>query len=85
METLEQYFARPDTPMAGSPVGVLMVRILAKNPGMEYENARSKAHSLLALAAKSKRYRTPRVYSPEEEIASKARLAKAFRRVPAAA
>jgi hypothetical protein len=42
--TLEEYFEQPDTPAAESPVGVLMVRIIAKNPGIDLEGARAEAY-----------------------------------------
>jgi hypothetical protein len=29
---IDEYFARPETPAANSPVGVLMVKVIAKNP-----------------------------------------------------
>jgi hypothetical protein len=64
---LEAYFVRPDTPMADSPVGLLMRRIVEKNPGIEFVDARANAHALLQRVAGRKRYRTPRVLSPEEQ------------------
>ena len=41
--TFQGYFEQPDTPAAGSPMGVLMLRILAKNPGIDFEEARVQA------------------------------------------
>lgn len=76
--TAEEYFARRDTPQAGSPCGCLMVRILDKNPGMDHETARVEAHRLLALAAKSRNYQVPGVFSPEEQARNRERLNKAF-------
>ncbi len=49
--TFQVYFEQPDTPAAGSPVGVLMLRVLAKNPGMCFEEARTQAKSLPQQAA----------------------------------
>jgi hypothetical protein len=75
--TIEAYFDRPDTPAANSPVGVLMVKIVAKYP-IIFEDARQKAHELLDRAAKAKNYRTPQVYSEVELEARKERLKDAF-------
>jgi hypothetical protein len=49
--TFQGYFEQPDTPAAGSPVGVMMVRALAKNPGIDFEEARVQAKSLPQQAA----------------------------------
>jgi hypothetical protein len=38
------YLEQPDTPAACSPVGVLMSRTIAKNPGIGFEGARMEAH-----------------------------------------
>jgi hypothetical protein len=65
--TIREYFQRADTPQAQSPVGRLMVRILDKNPGMEYGAARAEATRLLQQAAARKAYRMPHVYSPAEQ------------------
>jgi ribosomal protein S30 len=83
METTEQYFARADTPMTGSPVGVVMVKVIEKHPGISFEDARRQAHDLLSKAAKSRRYQTPRVRSREEQAADAERLKNVFRSVPA--
>jgi hypothetical protein len=69
--TLEGYFEQLDTPVAESPVGVLMVRIVAKNPGIDLEGARAEAYELLAQAAGRKRYQVPPVLSPEEKAAKR--------------
>lgn len=76
METIEQYFARTDSPAAGSPIGVLMRRIVAKFPQMAFEQARAKAQGLLSRAARSFDYRTPPVRSAEGEAARKAAFAQ---------
>jgi hypothetical protein len=73
METTE-YFARPDTPAVGSPVGQLIVRILKKIPGTSFEDARAQANALLDKAAGRKIYSMPRVYSPEEQTARQAQF-----------
>jgi hypothetical protein len=78
-ETLEQYFDRRDTPSRNSPVGNTMVRILAKFPEISFTEARTKAHELLAIAAKSRVYRGPVVLSAEELAGRKERLARVFR------
>jgi hypothetical protein len=36
LNTLEDYFARPETPSAISPTGKLMVAVLAKFPGLSF-------------------------------------------------
>ena len=69
MATLSQYFERHDTPMADSPVGRTMAKILAKYPEMTFEEARAEAHVLLADAAKRRRYVAPEVLSVEEKAA----------------
>jgi hypothetical protein len=73
METMK-YFARPETPAAGSPVGALVIRIMDKNPGMGFEEARSLANIMLDKAAGRKVYTVPRVYSPEEKKARQAQF-----------
>lgn len=78
--TLDEWFARRDTPAAGSPVGVTMVRILKKNRGMGFEAARVEAKKLLDRSARAKVYRLPRPLSPEEQEIRKARLVAAFGR-----
>jgi hypothetical protein len=80
MATLSQYFEQRDTPMAGSPVGKTMARILDKYPEMTFEEARAEAGALLADAAKRRRYVAPQVLSAEEKAeaaaATKARFAQ---------
>lgn len=72
------YFGLPDTPSANSPVGMLMLRVLHKNPGMEFETARLEANRLLETASGKRVYRVPTVYSPEEMAERKARMIAAF-------
>jgi hypothetical protein len=84
METIQDYFARPDTPASGSPVGVLMVRVLEKNPGMTFEEARNESNALLDRAAGRKFYEIPRVLSQEERTRETERLRK-LRTLPLAA
>ena len=79
MDTLESYFERPDTPAAGSPVGEVMQRIVAKMPGVSFEDARTHANALLDKAAKAKVYRFPRVYTPEEQEKRRESLRRALR------
>jgi len=64
-----EYFARLETPSAGSPVGTLVVRIIDKNPNLGLEEARAQANAMLEKAAGRKTYSVPRVYSPEERRA----------------
>ena len=67
MEALDDYFKRSGTPAEHSPVGELMQRIVAKNPGTSFEEARTQAKAMLDKAAGRWEYRMPRVYSPEEQ------------------
>jgi hypothetical protein len=67
MESIQDYFGRHDTPAAGSPVGLLMVKVIEKNPSVGFEEARKQANALLDKAATKKIYRIPTVYSPEEK------------------
>ncbi len=77
---LETYFAQSDTPSRNSPVGALMVRVLAKNPGMDFGQARKEAYSLLDRAARRRVYRAPAVYSAEEHAERKAQWLGRFGR-----
>jgi hypothetical protein len=78
-DRLEKYFGREDTPSRNSPVGKAMVRILAKYPGISFEEARTKAHELLNTAAKARNYRGPVVLSAEQLTERKNRMEGAFR------
>lgn len=75
---LPEYFEQPDTPSLHSPVGVLMVRVIEKNPSISLELAREEAHRLLGKAAGRRVYSFPRVLSAAEQEAEKARLRAAF-------
>lgn len=66
---INDYFEQQDTPSKHSPVGALMVKVLAKNPGMTLEGARQEANRLLDRAAGCKKYVTPTAYSPAEQAA----------------
>jgi hypothetical protein len=80
VETLESYFARPDTPAATSPVGALVARIVEKNPTLSFDEARAEANALLDKAAGRWKYTLPRVMSAEQKAREKERfrtLAKA--------
>jgi hypothetical protein len=72
--TLWEYFSRPENPAQASPVAVLMLRILAKDPDVEYQEARSQAQRLLQKAAHKSVYRVPRVIGPDERAKLKARM-----------
>jgi hypothetical protein len=74
----EEYFEQPDTPGENSPIGVLMVRVLEKNPGMSFEQARQEAHNLLTQAAGRKRYQVSAVLSPQEKAESMVVMAERF-------
>jgi hypothetical protein len=78
MESIEQYFGRPDTPSAGSPVGILMNKVLVKFPGITLDDARAKANQLLQDAAKRKTFTLPRVLSEEEQARQREQLKSAF-------
>jgi hypothetical protein len=78
MSELEQYFDRTDTPAQGSPVGALVVKVIEKNPGISFEEARTQANALLDKAAGKWRYRLPTVYSPEQMENRRESLRKAF-------
>jgi hypothetical protein len=77
MQTLEQYFQQEDTPSADSPVGRVMLRVVAKYPTLSFEQARDKAHGLLADAAKRKKFTLPAVYS-EQELADQKTASAAY-------
>jgi hypothetical protein len=77
--TIEEYFEQPDTPAAGSPVGILVVKIIAKNPGIDFEGARTEACNLLGQAAGRKRYQVPAVLSPQEKAENIAGMRERFR------
>ena len=72
--TLQNYFAQPDSPSAGSPVGVLMLKILEKYPDLSFDAARVEAWRLLDKAAGRFHFSMPRVLSPEQREAAKARF-----------
>jgi hypothetical protein len=76
--TIEDYFARTDTPSTGSPVGTLMMRILKKYPDLSFDAARSEARRLLTKAAGRFTYSTARVLSPAERETQRLRLRGAF-------
>jgi hypothetical protein len=65
-------------PSKGSPVGLLMGKILEKYPDMSFEDARLEAHRLLDIAAGRKKYVVPPVLSPEEKERERVRLQSAF-------
>jgi hypothetical protein len=64
---IKAYFEQDNTPDEHSPVGMLMVRVLAKNEGMTFEQARGEANRLLDRAAGRERYSIPRVLSVAEQ------------------
>jgi hypothetical protein len=77
--TLSQYFAKPDTPSANSPMGTIMVKVLEKYPGITFEDARAKAHCLILESAGKKRFNLPRVLSEAELAEQKERLKTAWK------
>ena len=78
MQSIDEYFARPDTPQRNSPVGTVMLKVLEKYPDLGFDAARAKANDLLAVSAKARVYRTPRVFSATELAERSERLKKAF-------
>lgn len=50
-ETLDEYFARRDTPSKGSPTGLAMVELLKLCPDMSYEEARAMINEIGAGAS----------------------------------
>ena len=78
---LDEYFARTDTPMKGSPVGDLMVRVIEKNPGISFEAARAEANNLLRQAAGRCHYRVSSVLSPSEKVEAETRTKMRFNSV----
>jgi hypothetical protein len=83
-QDLSAWFAMPDTPAVGSPVGRLIQAIVEKNPGIGFEDARAEAHVLLGQAAGRTNYKMPPVLSPAEKEAARDRLKAAFRAQKAA-
>ncbi len=71
---LTEYFARPDTAMHNSPVGLAMQRLLRASPDMDFERARELARAKpfrgTAAAAGC-------TLSPEHREAARQRLARA--------
>jgi hypothetical protein len=62
--SLFDYFAKPDTPAANSPVGAIMVKVLEKYPGMSFEDARVQANAMLDKAAGRFNYKRPGCTAP---------------------
>jgi len=67
--TLHEYFALPDTPMPGSPVGHVIAQLVEKR-GLTPEAAYVEAKQMLVEAAGRKRYRAPRVLTIEQQAAA---------------
>ena len=80
-ETLDEYFARPDTPSAGSPIGKAMTLSMAKCPGITFAEARTMARDALTLSANRKNYKSPSIYSVEEEAARAASAAAHWKKL----
>ena len=77
----ETYLNRADPPATNSPLGVVLSRVVAKNPGIDFEDARAEARRLLDRAAAKKNYSLPRVLSAEERATKQARLKSVFRTI----
>jgi hypothetical protein len=56
-EALSVYFDLPSGPEPGSPLGVLIQRIVAESPGIDFDEARRLASEQLWKAAGRKNYR----------------------------
>jgi len=74
--TIKEYFSKPDTPATHSPVGELMLQIVDKHPGIDFEEARSKANELIQKAAGKRYFRFPKALSAAEEAAQSASLSR---------
>jgi hypothetical protein len=85
VDRMQEYFGRTDTPAASSPVGSLVVRIMNKNPGMDFEEARSQANALQQKAAGKWKYQMPRVWSEAEQAKRREDMRNAFRPLAKAA
>ena len=82
---LAEYFALTDTPAANSPVGRLMVKVLAKFPGYTLEQARVKANELQTEAAGKRNYVAPAVLTDEEQETRRKAVRARFKRPELAA
>lgn len=76
MQTLDEYFARPDTPAPRSPVGAMMARILDEQPDLvgDLDRVRETAKEQLSKAARRRKYR---ILTPGQERRSLDTLKKA--------
>lgn len=74
---IDRASSKPDK---GSPCGLLMSKIMEKNPAMSFEDARLEAHRLLDIAAGKRTYHLPMVLSPAEKAAKAERLRATFGR-----
>ena len=72
---LDEYFKQTDTPSRGSPVGLMMERILNESPELDFETCRKMAQEQLLKAAKRKSYRPQ---TPKQE----AKRLERFKRRP---
>src|SRR5262249_19769846 len=73
---LVEYFAQPDTPAPGSPLGVLITKLVDRFPGLTFEQARIKAHGMLDRSASRRIYRVPAVLSQEQEQEQRQRVVR---------
>ncbi len=78
--TLAEYFQQCDSPMEHSPIGHLMLRILAKFPEMPFEQVRQKAKELMATAAGRTNFQIPQVLTDAEQLAKAEALRARFGR-----
>jgi hypothetical protein len=76
--TALKYFEQADTPSPGSPVGILMVRILEKFPGIRVKQARASAYELLNRPAGKRVYRVPSVLTEEDDAARRTAIRHGF-------
>ena len=82
MQTIAEYFNRQDTPAANSPVGRLMRVVIAKFPGIAFDNARVKASELLDRAAGKRIYKIPPVLTDAESQARRDAVRARFAGMP---
>jgi hypothetical protein len=75
---VHDYFALPHSSAAGSPVGVLMVKMLENHSALTFDAARAEARRLLGKAAGRFHYTPPRVLSAAHRAEQKNRLRSRF-------
>jgi hypothetical protein len=77
---IHDYFALPHTPAEHSPVGELMVKVLDKNPGIGFEEARAETNRLIQRAAGRKVFSISKILTPERRAKEQMRLKGLWKR-----